>query len=142
MFGKMLNETLGKIHFWGTIIAFNFIFIPLFILGSAGQHRRIYSYEHYPYLYQEGFQNLRVLATVSLVIMLSFQVVFFVNFIWSLMKGKPAGNNPYNSNTLEWQAASPPPHGNFSTMPTVYRGPYEYSTPGREEDFWPQNAPN
>jgi cytochrome c oxidase subunit 1 len=142
MFGKMLNETLGKVHFWGTIIAFNGIFIPLFILGAAGQHRRIYSYEHYPYLFQEQFQNLRVFATISLVILLSFQVVFFVNLILSLMKGKPAGNNPYNANSLEWQAASPPPHGNFTTMPTVYRGPYEYSTPGREDDYWPQNAPN
>jgi cytochrome c oxidase subunit 1 len=142
MFGKMMNETLGKIHFWGTIIAFNGIFIPLFILGAAGQHRRIYSYEHYPYLFQEQFQNMRVFATVSLVIMLSFQVLFFVNLIMSLMNGKPAGNNPWKANSLEWQAASPPPHGNFPTMPTVYRGPYEYSTPGREDDYWPQNAPN
>jgi len=142
MFGKMMNETLGKIHFWGTIIPFNGIFIPLFILGSAGQHRRIYSYEHYPYLFQEHFQNLREFATINLVVMLAFQVVFFVNFFMSLKSGKPAGDNPYKANTLEWQCPSPPGHGNFATMPTVYRGPYEFSTPGREDDYWPQNAPN
>jgi cytochrome c oxidase subunit 1 len=138
-FGKMMNETLGKIHFWGTIIPFNGIFIPLFMLGAAGQHRRIYSYEHYPELYRPEFQALRIIATTSLVILLLVQVVFFVNLFLSLWKGAKAGNNPWESNTLEWQAASPPPHGNFTELPTVYRGPYEYSVPGREKDYWPQN---
>ena len=59
------------------------------------------------------------------------------------MRGKKAGNNPWNANTLAWVAPSPPPHGNFgSELPTVYRGPYEYGTPGRAKDFWPQNEPN
>jgi cytochrome c oxidase subunit 1 len=143
MFGRMMNDTLGKIHFWGTIIPFNCIFIPLFFLGMGGQHRRIYNYENFPELAGQGMQDLRVFATVALLVMLAFQVVFFINFIMSLRSGKKAPENPWNANTLEWQTPSPPPHGNFgSEMPKVYRGPYEYGTPGREEDFWPQNAPN
>jgi cytochrome c oxidase subunit 1 len=131
------------VHFWGTIIPFNFIFIPLFVLGTAGQHRRIYDYSHFPELMTPGMQDLRVVATVSLLVMLAFQVVFFVNFIHSLARGKKAGKNPWKSNTLEWTTDSPPPHGNWppSEMPTVYRGPYEYSVPGREKDYWPQNEP-
>lgn len=141
MFGRMMNETLGKIHFWGTVIPFNFIFIPLFLLGMAGDHRRIYDYGHFPDLAVPGLQNLRILATVSLVIMLIFQVPFLINFIYSLFKGKKAERNPWHANTLEWVAPSPPPHGNFAEMPQVYRGPYEYSVPGRDDDYWPQNIP-
>jgi cytochrome c oxidase subunit 1 len=141
MFGRMMNDTLGKIHFWGTIIPFNFIFIPLFILGAAGQHRRIYSYQHFSELATPGFQNLRILATSALVIMLLFQFVFLFNFFRSLFWGEKAEANPWKANTLEWSAPSPPPHGNFADMPTVYRGPYEYSAPGRELDYWPQHVP-
>ena len=142
MFGKMMNETLGKIHFWGTIIPFNLIFIPLFVLGAAGQHRRIYDYKLFPDLAKPEFQDLRVLATTALLVMLAFQAVFFVNFVWSLWKGRKAGKNPWKSNTLEWTAESPPPHGNWPVLPTVYRGPYEYGVPGRETDYWPQNEPS
>ena len=142
MFGKMMNETLGKIHFWGTIIPFNLIFIPLFILGAAGQHRRIYNYSLFPDLSGPWFQDLRVLATTSMLVMLAFQAVFFVNFVWSLWKGQKAGKNPWKSNTLEWTTESPPPHGNWPVLPTVYRGPYEYAVPGREKDYWPQDEPN
>ena len=143
MFGRMMNDTLGKIHFWGTIIPFNFIFIPLFYLGAAGQHRRIYNFNHYPQLATPDLQALRVLATVSLLVMLSFQAVFIYNMLYSMFRGKKAPNNPWNANTLEWSCPSPPPHGNFGDeLPNCYRGPYEYSVPGRDEDFWPQNLPN
>ena len=142
MFGRMLDETLGKIHFWGTIIPFNTIFIPLFILGAAGEHRRIYNYSHFPELATPGFQSLRILATLSLVVMLGFQLVFIYNFIVSLRRGRKAGENPWKANTLEWTTPSPPPHGNWTDFPTVYRGPYEYSHPDRAEDYWPQNVPN
>ncbi len=143
MFGKMMNETLGKIHFWGTIIPFNCIFIPLFILGGAGQHRRVYNYEHFPELAGVAMQDLRVFATVSMLVMLAFQLVFFYNcFISWRKKEKDAGKNPWKANTLEWTAESPPPHGNWPELPTVYRGPYEYSVPGREEDYYPQNVPS
>ena len=80
--------------------------------------------------------------TISLVVMLGFQVVFFYNWFTSLRRGKPAGKNPWKSNTLEWTTESPPPHGNWAELPTVYRGPYEYSHPDREEDYWPQNEPS
>jgi len=142
MFGRMMNETLGKLHFWGTVIPFNLIFIPLFLLGTTGQHRRIYSFENFPELATPAMQDLRVLATVSLVVMLLFQFIFLWNYFSSMFRGKKAGNNPWRANTLEWSAPSPPPHGNFAEMPTVYRGPYEYAVPGREEDYWPQNVPN
>jgi cytochrome c oxidase subunit 1 len=139
MFGRMMNETLGKIHFWGTIIPFNFIFIPMFILGLSGEHRRIYDYTNFPDLNVPWMQNLRILSTVSLVVMLLFQFVFLWNFITSMIRGPRAEKNPWKANTLEWTADSPPPHGNFPVMPTVYRGPYEYAVPGRELDYWPQS---
>jgi cytochrome c oxidase subunit 1 len=141
MFGRMLDETLGKIHFWGTIISLNCIFIPLFFIGVAGQHRRIYNFQHFPELATPDLQNIRIFATTALVVMILFQFVFFANIIKSWLFGEKAGKNPWNANTLEWVAASPPPHGNFPEMPTCYRGPYEYSVEGRESDFWPQNEP-
>ena len=137
----MMNETLGKIHFWGTVIPFNLIFIPLFFLGAAGDHRRIFDYSHFPDLARPELQALRILATTSLVVMLSFQLVFLYNFINSLIRGPKAPKNPWRSNTLEWTTDSPPPHGNWSKLPTVYRGPYEYSVPGRAQDYWPQDEP-
>jgi cytochrome c oxidase subunit 1 len=139
MFGRMLNETLGKIHFWGTVIAFNFIFIPLFLTGAAGDHRRISDYSQFPQLATPGLQSLRTLATMALLAMIAFQFVFLWNFFHSLFRGPVAEANPWKANTLEWLAPSPPPHGNFSELPTVYRGPYEYNAPGRTTDYWPQH---
>ena len=141
MFGRMMNETLGKIHFWLTVIPFNVIFIPLFILGLAGQHRRIYDYTNFPELAIQPLQDLRVLATVALLVMLGAQLIFLYNFFSSMFKGKKAGKNPWNATTLEWTTESPPPHGNWAELPTVYRGPYEYGNPDREDDYWPQNEP-
>jgi cytochrome c oxidase subunit 1 len=141
MTGRCLDETLGKIHFWGTIIPFNFVFIPLFFLGLAGDHRRIYDYSNFPELSLPWMEGLRILATVATLVMLAFQVVFFVNFLITMRRERTAGRNPWKANTLEWQTESPPPHGNFPELPRVYRGPYEYSVPGRHEDYWPQNAP-
>lgn len=149
MTGKMLSERLGKIHFWGTIIPFNLIFLPLFVLGQLGQHRRIYSYEGFAELMREdvflglGMQDLRIIATLALVVMLVFQLVFFLNVYLTLRKPKrDAGENPWRANSLEWHAPSPPGHGNFKELPRVYRGPYMYSQPERLEktgrDFWPQ----
>ena len=142
MFGRMMDETLGKIHFWGTIIPFNGIFLPLFLVGMAGQHRRIYNFQHFPDLATADLQGIRVFATVSMVTMLLFQFVFAYNFFVSMFKGEKAPANPWKSNTLEWTVPSPPPHGNFAELPTVYRGPYEYSVPGNKEDYWPQNMPD
>ena len=141
MFGRMMNETLGKIHFWLTVIPFNVIFIPLFVLGLAGQHRRIYDFTNFPELAIQPLQDLRVLATAALLVMLGAQLIFLYNFFSSMFKGKKAGKNPWNATTLEWTTESPPPHGNWAELPTVYRGPYEYGNPGREDDYWPQNEP-
>ena len=139
MFGRQMNEFWGKVHFWGTIIPFNGIFIPLFILGAAGEHRRIFDYSNFPHLTQPWMNDMRVFATLSLVVMLAFQVPFLINFVVSMFKGPKVGKNPWKANTLEWTADSPPPHGNWAVMPEVHRGPYEYSVPGREQDFWPQD---
>jgi len=138
MFGRMLDERLGKIHFWGTIISFNVIFLPLFVTGAAGDHRRIFDYSAFTELNQPYMQSLRTLATYGLISMIAFQFVFFYNFIRSLRSGARADANPWRATTLEWLAASPPPHGNFPVMPEVYRGPYEYGHPDRKDDFWPQ----
>ena len=142
MFGRKMNETLGKIHFWGTTVFFNLIFIPLFLLGIAGQHRKIYDYQHFPDLMQPGFQDMRIFATYSLLGLIAFQLPFIWNMFTAMRTGEVAGDNPWRSNTLEWACPSPPPHGNFATLPTVYRGPYEYSVEGMDEDFLPQNVPS
>jgi cytochrome c oxidase subunit 1 len=142
MFGRMMDETLGKIHFWGSVIPFNIIFLPLFVLGIGGQHRRIFDYRNFPELATPWMQDLRIVATLALLVMLAFQLIFLYNFITSLWKGRKAEQNPWKANTLEWTVPSPPPHGNFAELPTVYRGPYEYSVPGRDSDYWPQNEPN
>jgi cytochrome c oxidase subunit 1 len=141
MFGRMLDDRLGKIHFWGTVIPFNFIFIPLFVLGLGGEHRRIYNHTNFPEL--APLQPIRVLATVALIVMLVFQLVFLFNLWRSLRRGEKAGKNPWKANTLEWTTESPPPHGNWpvAELPKVYRGPYEYGHPDRDEDYWPQNLP-
>lgn len=140
MFGRFMNEFWGKVHFWGTMVGFNGIFMPLFFTGAAGDHRRIFDYSNFPELAVSSLQTLRIIATVCVVITILFQFVFFWNFIYSMFRGrKCTENNPWKANTLEWVAASPPPHGNFPVMPEVYRGAYEYSVPGRELDYWPQN---
>ncbi len=140
MFGRHMNEFWGKVHFWGTIIPFNGIFIPLFFLGAGGQHRRIADFTVYPELAQ--MQPWREFATVALLIMLAFQVIFLWNFFYSMFRGRKAEKNPWKANTLEWVAPSPPPHGNFPDgLPTVYRAPYEFSHPDHDEDYWPQNEP-
>ena len=143
MFGKMMDERLGKWHFWLTIIPFNMIFIPLFVLGMGGQHRRISNYSGFSELAGDGFQDIRVFATYSLLIMLGAQLIFFYNCYKTWRSGPKAGRNPWKANSLEWTTESPPPHGNWhpDEMPVVHRGPYEFSVPGREDDYWPQNEP-
>ncbi len=137
--GRMPNETLGKIHFWVTTICFNIIFIPLFFGGLMGEHRRIFDYSAWPSLVTPTMILYRKIATYGLIGLIIGQIPFFVNMIMSLRRGTWATNNPWKANTLEWVAPSPPPHGNFTETPVVYRGPYEFSVPGRESDYWPQN---
>jgi cytochrome c oxidase subunit 1 len=137
MYGRMMNETLGKIHFWLTLIFFNLTFFPMHILGVAGHMRRIYNPTQYDFL--KPLQHWNVLITVGALCLGAGQLVFVVNFFWSLFAGKRAERNPWHANTLEWEAPTPPPHGNFpGPLPTVYRGPYEYSSPLVAEDYLPQ----
>jgi cytochrome c oxidase subunit 1 len=139
MFGRMMNETLGKIHFWLTAIAFNLVFLPMFLLGVGGHMRRIYNPLQYEFL--RPLAGVNQFITVAAIILLLSQLPFIVNFFASMWLGKRAEANPWRANTLEWAAPSPPPHGNFETVPTVYRGPYEYSAPGAEADWLPQDRP-
>ncbi|MBI4490617.1 MAG: cbb3-type cytochrome c oxidase subunit I [Deltaproteobacteria bacterium] len=137
LFGRMMNEPLGKVHFVLTYIFFNATFFPMHILGVGGHMRRIYNPTQYEFL--QGLQPINVFITVSALILGLSQIPFVVNFIWSLFGGKKAERNPWQANTLEWIAPSPPPHGNFDAIPVVYRGPYEYSSPEVQEDFLPQD---
>ena len=139
MFGRMMNETLGKIHFWLTFLFFNAVFIPMFLLGAGGMMRRIANPMQYDFL--QPLQPMNVFATIASILLLLGQIPFVINFFWSLFAGKVAERNPWQANTLEWSAPSPPPHGNFETLPVVYRGPYEYSHPSVPEDWLPQDRP-
>jgi cytochrome c oxidase subunit 1 len=138
-FGRMLNPMLGKIHFALTFVFYNAVFFPMHNLGLDGMMRRIYDPNQYEYL--APYQPMNTFISVSALLLGTAQLIFMFNFLWSLRAGKKAPANPWNSNSLEWTLPSPPPHGNFPTMPTVYRGPYEYSVPGREADYWPQSEP-
>ncbi|MBI2903374.1 MAG: cbb3-type cytochrome c oxidase subunit I [Candidatus Methylomirabilis oxyfera] len=137
MFGRMMNEPLGKIHFFATFIAYNCTFFPMHILGVGGMMRRIYNPLQYEFL--KPLQQINIFITVSAVALGLAQIPFVINFFWSLFAGKKAERNPWKANTLEWVAPSPPPHGNFDAIPVVYRGPYEYSSPEVTEDYLPQN---
>ncbi len=138
MFGRMLNETLGKLHFWVTLVSFNCVFIPLFVVGMGGHMRRIYNPLQYEFL--KPMQPLHEFVTVAAIVLLLGQIPLIANFFWSLVAGARAADNPWRANTLEWATASPPPHGNFATAPIVYRDPYEYTAPGVAEDWLPQHV--
>jgi cytochrome c oxidase subunit 1 len=136
MFGRQMNETLGKIHFALTFIASNCVFFPMHTLGVAGLRRRISDMTLTDF--EAHMQPLNVFISISALILGLVQLIFIFNFFYSLFWGKVVGRNPWHSNTLEWTAPSPPPHGNFETTPIVYRGPYEYAALDVEEDYLPQ----
>jgi cytochrome c oxidase subunit I len=139
MFSRMMSERLGKIHFVLTYTFFNLTFFPMHFLGVGGHMRRIYNPTQYEFL--QPLQDWNVFITVSALLLGLSQLPFLINFCWSLFAGKRAERNPWQANTLEWSAPTPPPHGNFEVQPTVYRGPYEYSSPEVQEDWLPQDKP-
>jgi cytochrome c oxidase subunit 1 len=137
IFGRMMNETIGRIHAVLTFVFFNCVFFPMHFLGVGGMMRRIYNPTQYEFL--QPLQDINVFMSWSALLLGASQVLFLWNFVASLVAGRKAGVNPWYANTLEWTAPSPPPHGNWGlTIPTVYRGPYEYSVPGVSEDYLPQ----
>lgn len=128
MFGRMMNESLNKIHFWGTFIFFNMTFFPMHHLGAAGHMRRISN--PYIYTFLEPTRPWNVFITWSAIFLGIFQLFFVINVFVSLFAGKKAEDNPWESNTLEWTTPSPMPFENYGHhAPQVYRGPYEYSLP-------------
>ncbi|MEE1506797.1 MAG: cbb3-type cytochrome c oxidase subunit I [Candidatus Neomarinimicrobiota bacterium] len=138
--GKMMDELLGKIHFWGSMIFINGIFLPMFIQGLAGISRRLYDGGE-SYLHAQDVLFWNEVMSYSAWGLGLMQTVFIINLALSLRNGKDAGSNPWKATTLEWSAASSPPiaHGNFDNVPEVYRPAYEYSVPEASTDFIPQN---
>jgi cytochrome c oxidase subunit 1 len=138
--GKMMDELLGKIHFWGSMIFMNGIFLPMFIQGLAGISRRLYDGGE-SYLHAQDVLFWNEVMSYSAWGLGLMQTVFIINLALSLRNGKDAGSNPWKATTLEWSAASSPPiaHGNFDNVPEVYRPAYEYSVPEASTDFIPQN---
>ncbi len=142
MTGKMFDETLGKVHFWVTFLGTYLIYLPMHYLGFLGVPRRYFSYGNAEFM-PDSVQSLNASITVSALIVGAVQIIFLYNLIVSMFKGKPAGPNPWGATTLEWQTPDTPPHhGNWGpALPGCYRWAYDYSVPGAQWDFLPQNYP-
>ena len=139
MFGRSMSESLGKWHFILTFIGFNGTFFPMHLLGVAGMPRRYADPYLHPYL--SHLLDMNQLMTISAILMGFAQFLLLFNFFYSMRFGRKCDRNPWQANGLEWVAPSPPPHGNFEQVPVVYRGPYEYSNPDHDEDYWLQTQP-
>ncbi|MGD8329459.1 MAG: cbb3-type cytochrome c oxidase subunit I [Acidobacteriota bacterium] len=140
MFGRTMNETLGKLHFWFTLIPFFTVFFMQHFQGLQGAPRRYFGFMNYQYL--EATRNTNWFISMAAFTLIAGQVLFLINFVTSLVKKKHAVANPWHATTLEWTLPSPPAHGNFGdAIPQVYRWPYEYSADQAEEDYTPQTVP-
>ena len=140
MFGRMMNETLGRIHFFITLAGTYAIFMPMHYLGMAGQTRRYSQFTEVAY--QAKLIPLQTFITVAAIITISAQLIFVINLFWSMFKGPKASDNPWEATTLEWITTTPPPHDNFGGVtPVVHHGPYEYGVPGAPRDFVMQTDP-
>jgi cytochrome c oxidase subunit 1 len=139
--GRMMNETLGRIHFFGSLVSINVIFMPMFVQGLAGVNRRLWD-GGAMYTHAQETLYLNVPMAFAAIGLAFFQIFFIANLAASVRFGRAAGVNPWDATTLEWSATSTPPrpHGNFETVPRVFRDPYEYSVPGASAGFLPQNA--
>ena len=139
MFGRMMSERLGKIHFWFSIIGAYTVFLTMHVLGVAGLLRHNYDPTLYDFL--KHLQPLNTFVSYAAFVLAGSQLVFLANFFWSLFKGPRSGANPWRANTLEWAAPAVIPHGNWGeSTPTVYCGPYEYKISGGRDHIWPQNS--
>jgi cytochrome c oxidase subunit 1 len=140
MYGRMMNNKLGYVHFWLTFIGVYGVFFPMHFVGLAGAPRRYFTYENFPMF--ESLQNINIVITGFAIMAALAQGIFLFNFFYSIFKGKRASQNPWNSNTLEWTAPVEHLHGNWpGALPEVHRWPYDYSKPGKEDDFVPQTVP-
>ena len=141
MFGRMLNNTLGYLHFWLTLISAYCVFFPMHFMGLAGVPRRYYANTAYDQF--DVFVDMNQFVTIAAIVGGAAQILFLVNFFGSIYRGKRAPQNPWHSNTLEWTAPVEHLHGNWpGDIPYVYRWPYDYSKPGAELDYIPQNVPD
>jgi len=142
MSGRMLHQGWGQFHFWVTFLGSYLIYFPMHYLGFVGVPRRYYEIGETSFV-PPSAATLNEFITIVVLIVGAAQVVFIINILVSIFKGKEAGGNPWNATTLEWHTATTPPgHGNFGDeLPVVYRWPYAYSVPGVEADFVPQNMP-
>jgi len=140
MFGRMMNKNLGYVHFWATAISAYGVFFPMHFIGLAGLPRRYYTNTNFPLF--DDLQNVNVLITIFALIGGAFTLVFLWNFFYSIFYGEKAVQNPWKSNTLEWTTPVEHIHGNWpGEIPEVHRWPYDYSKPGWDVDFVPQNVP-
>jgi len=140
MFGRMMNETLGRIHFFITLAGTYAIFMPMHYAGMAGQTRRYSQFTEVAYL--QKLIPLNTFITWAAIITVAAQFIFVINLFWSMFKGPKASDNPWESTTLEWTTATPPPHDNFGGVtPVVNHGPYEYGVPGAAKDYVMQTDP-
>ncbi len=139
--GRMLNDTMGHIHFWITFVGSYAIYYPMHYLGFMGVPRRYYAIEGTNFI-PASAQTLNEAITIAALVVGAAQILFLYNLVASYFRGRPSGGNPWNATTLEWQTPETPPvHGNFGKeLPAVYRWAYDYSVPGVKEDFIPQNV--
>jgi cytochrome c oxidase subunit 1 len=114
VFGRMLNEKMGKLNFWLMVIGFNLTFFPMHFLGFEGQPRRTYTYPS-----GMGWDTLNLLATIGAFIIATSVLVFLVNVIYTARRGERVGHDPWDARTLEWSIPSPPPEYNFAVVPIV-----------------------
>ena len=140
LFGRMMNKNLGFVHFWITIVSAYGVFFPMHFQGLAGMPRRYYEYSNFAMF--DGTMEIGELISIFAIIAALGQLLFVVNFVYSAIWGEKAPKNPWRANTLEWTAPVEHIHGNWpGEIPEVYRWPYDYSKPGKEEDFVPQTVP-
>ena len=138
--GRVMNETLGRIHFFGSLVAMNVIFMPMFVQGMAGVNRRLWDGGAI-YVHAQDTLFLNVPMAYAAIGLAVAQIPFLINLAWAPWFGRVAGDNPWEATTLEWATPTPPhAHGNFDAIPRVVRGPYEYSVPGADAAFLPQGV--
>lgn len=140
MFGRMMNKKLGYVHFWLTFVSAYGVFYPMHFLGLAGVPRRYYSNTAFPLF--DSLMDINEFITIFTIIAALAQVIFLFNFVYSIFRGQKAPQNPWNANTLEWTTPVEHIHGNWpGAIPEVHRWPYDYSKPGKDQDFVPQTVP-